>query len=510
MAKLDILCKFQSLDSIIEKYGTAIDRLTIAFYDLEAVCDEMEEGQYWLGDAYEAYVKLYAEWRDAFIRKLAGLIVFQSALNCVQESLQSVFNARNDLSNDISVSGSTSPISADNDSSNVLRIHYAQATSAEYEIESSNPRFLDEIFNLLSDAKLEVDSISSSDYPNIKDIRSSITNFCNDLKSERQRYTGFAGSYYSFCNGIQAMEGMLNSTIDSMFSEHLAGMNPAQIETMVKDYAKGSFSYDLSNLGISQTDALLLIELQFLCDSGEANEKSINELCDRYKEKGASKEMLDSILSSGLDSLSSEQIKSLILNGVKSYLGKTTDLSAKELAEESAKITAQIAKLSSKADTLLLKMGRRFPYYADDGYHKTRLRTLQDSIDSLIEEEKIIEHQIDATVKYNKWGRAISWTFIGVEVAVEGFRSRVINGMDWDDVCQDMADEAVAGVGGYAVGSILTWALSTEILASTWAGAHAGPIGAGIGILVGVGLSVYKPLHGFFEETTDWWDMLCW
>lgn len=506
MAKIDILCKLQSLDSIIEKYGTAIDRLTIAFYDLEAVCDEMEEGQYWLGDAHEAYVKIYAEWRDAFLRKLAGLIVFQSALNCVQESLQSVFNARNDLSNDISASGATSPISADSDSSKVLRVHYAQATSAEYEIESSNPRFLDEIINLLSDAKLEVDCISSSDYPNIKDIRSSITNFCNDLKSERQRYTGFAGSYYSFCNGIQAMEGMLNSTIDSMFAEHLAGMNPAQIETMIKDYANGSFSYDLSNLGISQTDALLLIELQLLCDGGDCDEDAINELCDRYREKGANKELLLIILRTGLEDLSEERVNNVILEGVETLLGKTSDLSAKELAKESAKISAEITRLSSKADAILLKMGKKIHYYAEDGYYKARLRDLQESIEPLIEKDKIIEQQIDATVRYNKWSRAISWTFIGVDVAAEGFKSRVINGMDWDDVCQDMADEVVAGIGSYATASIVTMGLSKSAVF----GAYAGPIGASLGLAVGVYLEIKEPLHGFFEDATDWWDMLCW
>ena len=505
MAKIDILCKFQSLDSIIEKYGTAIDRLTIAFYDLEAVCDEMEEGQYWLGDAHEAYVKLYAEWRDAFLRKLAGLIVFQSALNCVQESLQSVFNARNDLSNDISVSGATSPISADSDSAKVLRVHYAQATSAEYEIESSNPRFLDEIINLLSDAKLEVDCISSSDYPNIKDIRSSMTNFCNDLKSERQRYTGFAGSYYSFCNGIQAMEGMLNSTIDSMFAEHLAGMNPAQIESMVKDYANGSFSYDLSNLGISQTDAIFLIELNILLNTKDVTADEMRALCDEYEKLGANKALIDSIVEEGLEELISNSAEDVLVDAIAVYLGKTTALSARDLTDKSILIASQISLLSAKADVIIGKMGKKANYYPESGYYKTRLRTLQEAIDSLSDEKRLVDKELNATIKLDKWGNVLSWTLIGVDVAVEGFRSRGIDGLDWDDVCQNMADEALAGIAGLTIGS-----MATTLISTTSAGSYAGPLGTGIGLAAGVILSAAKPAHELFELSTDWWDMLCW
>lgn len=512
MAKVDLLCKFQLLDNIIEKYGTTIDQLTSAFYELDAVCDEMESGRYWLGDAHDTYLGLYAEWKQTFLQKLAGTIMFQSALNCIRESLKSALDARDSLASDISASGASSPISADDDSAQVLRISYKQASSADYEIGDSNPRFLDKIKDLLSDAAAELADVSSSAYPQIANIRTNISNYCTDLEDEKQRYTGFDGSFSAFCAGMNTMENELTSTVDSLFSDYLANMDSAQIEKMVNDYALGSLSYDLSNLGISQADAMFLVELKALFDKGEANKETVGELCDAYRRYGVSEELLKSIVSSSWENLRDDQVENIIKAGIAASLGKTTTLSVEKLTEESGKIAAQLTRLSGKADALITKMGKRFPYYAEDGYHKTTLRTLQESIDILNAEKQSIDDQINATVKYNKWGSVVSWTIIGIEVAYTGFGERVLDGLDWDDVCQDMADEAVAGIGGYLAGGLTEAGLValSEIPAFASAGSFAGPIGAGVGITVGVVLSVTEPLHDFFEEVTDWWDTLWW
>ena len=79
------------------------------------------------------------------------------------------------------------------------------------------------------------------------------------------------------------------------------------------------------------------------------------------------------------------------------------------------------------------------------------------------------------------------------------------NSLDWDDVCQDMADEALAGIADITIGSMITTLIST-----TSAGSYAGPLGTGIGLATGVILSAAKPAHELFELSTDWWDMLCW
>ena len=58
------------------------------------------------------------------------------------------------------------------------------------------------------------------------------------------------------------------------------------------------------------------------------------------------------------------------------------------------------------------------------------------------------------------------------------------NSLDWDDVCQDMADEALAGIGGLATGTVITYAMVT--IGAGAEGAAAGPAGVALGSLVGI------------------------
>ena len=76
-----------------------------------------------------------------------------------------------------------------------------------------------------------------------------------------------------------------------------------------------------------------------------------------------------------------------------------------------------------------------------------------------------------------------------------------------------MADEAVACIGGYFAGSAASMAatkLATIAGAAEQDAVVGGYIGVGVGIAAAVYFEIREPLHGVFEYSTDWWDMLCW
>lgn len=508
MSRVDVLCKFQSLDKMIDSYGSAIEEIILHFNELSNLCDVMETEEHWLGEAHDAYMKLYYEWKKSFQHRLAALITFQAALVCIRDSLRTIMEHRINLINDITLSNASSPVSADSDYPQVLRVAYENAFSAEYEIGSSNPRFIERIHDYLQDAKKQLNGVDSSKYPEIQTVRKSIDDMCTDLDDEYTRYTGFSASYYSFCAGVQAMESTLASTVNSMFTDQLANMSTRQVNILIGNYAKSGFSYDLSQLNIPQTDAIFLIELNILLNTKDVTADEIRALCDEYEKLGANKALVDSIVEEGLEELFSNSAEDVLVDAIAVYLGKTTALSARDLADKSILIASQISRLSAKADVIIGKMGKKVNYYPESGYYKTRLRTLQEAIDSLSDEKKFLDKELNATINLGKWGKVLSWSFIGADVAVEGFRSRVIDGLDWDDVCQDMADEALAGIGGLATGTVITYAMET--IGAGAEGAAAGPAGVALGSLVGIWLAVEEPLHGKFEEISDWWDMLCW
>lgn len=397
-------------------------------------------------------------------------------------------------------------------SDSIIKVSNSNSEEAYYELNTSNPKHLNKIITHINDTITYLSGV-----PGASVITSTISRIPALLQDEINRYTTFASNFKGFYETIPTVDAYIVSQINDLFEVNYVSKSIEEINSFVDNYISGNITIEyqklMEELGLSIEDTADLIYINGLINAleGLTNKEAleiINGEIGTVGETSLAYKLLNSLKNQlvgdplavidNANSLFSSQISAAIGAFAEHMYGKTVSQNNINAAMESIKkLTTKLAIVNSElAANPYIKPGGR-TYARRDAILK-HLAENEAFYNSLSAEKKAA---IDAAVKNAT--KAIEYTMYGVLIAVEGYKSLVVEGKDWDDTIQDMVASAPGIIGAGILGGAVTGAIE---------GSTAGPVGVIAGVLVGVGYDVLlKPIvKERIEEVSDWWDEFCW
>lgn len=406
----------------------------------------------------------------------------------------------------------------------VIKVSQSSSGEAYDEIATSNIRHLDEIITQIQSVLTYL-----SDVPGASTITSALNRFPSLLEDEKQRYTTFANEFKAFYELVPSVDSFVVSQINEIFDLNYVSKTDAELKLFIDNYISGGISLEYQRLqeelGISADEIADLIYITNLINSLEGLTRDealgvIEAEIGITAEATLASKLLKSLQESLFDNpitvidnantIFDASVKAATRLFVEQAYGKTIT------AAQMASTMVSIDSLTNKLATVNAKIAGN-PYILPGGRTFARrdaiLKNLAENetfYNSLSTSQKA---KIDTAVK--SIGRGIEYSLYVVQIGVEGFKSRVIDGKTWEDTFEDIFAAApgiiTAGKAGSAVAAGVT-----KALAAAGKGSVAGPVGTAVGFVVGVGVAVVydvfvKPvLKDVASAIGDWWDQLWW
>ncbi len=299
---------------------------------------------------------------------------------------------------------------------------------------------------------------------------------------------------------------LIEDQISKIFNENYTNKSPMQMENTVDSYYEQCSVFALENENFSPAELVILSQLNELiktCKSPKELQVEIEKLKATNKSDTEYTKIMNSIIDENFGSASKTglTVAGIIKDAMSKYIEK------KYPAMSAAEITAiqkKIAKLSFNLEKQSLKINE---------YTKLNGKTYQKYFSILnkrnIQEGIINDYYTDLEYKDNI--DKLSKGIIAVQIGTELYKDIGVNGMDLEDITQDMivtGGSITAGAAGSALG--------TAALGLVAPSAALGPAGIAVSLFGCFGGAyaydnwIHQPVQDKLDETQDWWEEFQW